>query len=981
MRRHAARRALSVGPGRAPAPAAGRAPAPRAPPPRSPAKMYNREFVVGSDEARFFVHNIPSNASEDDVQKAIERVCAVKDVHVRKDMSTGLSRGFGFVTVEAALAEKMQRGIFVLRGKQLLVQSAVKQTLKTAPPQPLSVTKPLNRSMMNATTVEQVLRVFKNEGNKFDPLNIATCLHRCSSLNRSYEPSNLPMLKKLVDQATISITSDSKRWTPRALSSASRGAAHFEADPLFYNAVAVQAQQKLSHFNPLDISNLVWAYAKGGFEAKRLFHMVSAVAVPKISEFSPQNLANTAWAYAKSGFQAQALFDAIAVQVENKVEMFKPTELAAIVWSFSTLDIEKQSMYQTIATKASMDIDLFNAHDLANTVWAYATAGEASLNRFLFDAAAAAATPKLQYFKAQALANTAWAFATAAVPAPVLFSGLAAESLAKIEQFNAQGLNNLIWAFSTLNVTAPTLYQAVALESMKKMKSFNTQALSSTAWAYANAGLGARHEVLLDAVAKEMTKQVSLATSQALAITVWSFATAGRPAPALFSAVAESALTRPQTFSPHSLSNTLWSFATAGVEAPALFHAFSQPSEDKMHTFSASYLTNTAWAYATAKIPAPQLFAAMAAHAPTKWISRNPQLTAKLLWALAETQTEAPELLTSIEISLKKRLKPLQKFSENNLVTVLGALAPKRSQVLFRVAVLRRTHSMPWDEEMPDTKRDPPNSRSTTLQIGPRFLRRRRQRGFVPHLGLPGRRSPRHPLGLRQGGQARLASFPKCRGRGGQARGDVRPSRAVAPRLGVCDGGRFRAGALFRHRGRGSWAHVRFHRERPRRDCLGLCFSGLRGAGAVPSGRGRRFEKYGHVFTAGSGPTLLVLCHRGRPRSGSIPSPFFRSAGEDGRVRSRGPDEPRAWVFNGEKSRTSVVRGRRDKSLHDHRPVRCRIFSESRLGLCFDGRGGAAALPSAHEARLETRGRIRRGGSDDSSQSSCRGRNSSPRVV
>jgi hypothetical protein len=56
----------------------------------------------------------------------------VKDVHVRKDMATGLSRGFGFVTVEAALAEKMTRGIFV-PSRAFLIPKGLLKTKGDAP--------------------------------------------------------------------------------------------------------------------------------------------------------------------------------------------------------------------------------------------------------------------------------------------------------------------------------------------------------------------------------------------------------------------------------------------------------------------------------------------------------------------------------------------------------------------------------------------------------------------------------------------------------------------------------------------------------------------------------------------------------------------------------------------------------------------------------------------------------------------------------
>jgi hypothetical protein len=84
MRRHAARRALCGGPGRAAGPgrwvaaAPSRGTAPSRAELQRLGKVYKGEFVLAANEARFFVHNIPSDASEEDVKRSIERVCAAR---------------------------------------------------------------------------------------------------------------------------------------------------------------------------------------------------------------------------------------------------------------------------------------------------------------------------------------------------------------------------------------------------------------------------------------------------------------------------------------------------------------------------------------------------------------------------------------------------------------------------------------------------------------------------------------------------------------------------------------------------------------------------------------------------------------------------------------------------------------------------------------------------------------------------------------
>jgi hypothetical protein len=65
-------------------------------------------------------------------------------------------------------------------------------------------------------------------------------------------------------------------------------------------------------FNPQELANTTWAFAKAGREATALFNAIAAKAAPRVREFIPQDLANTAWAYATSYHEATALLDAIA---------------------------------------------------------------------------------------------------------------------------------------------------------------------------------------------------------------------------------------------------------------------------------------------------------------------------------------------------------------------------------------------------------------------------------------------------------------------------------------------------------------------------------------------------------------------------------------------------------------------------------------------------------------------------------------------
>ena len=155
---------------------------------------------------------------------------------------------------------------------------------------------------------------------------------------------------------------------------------------------------KMPHFNPQDMANTVWAFAKAGHSAPALFDAVAAEALTKMPHFIPQDIANTVWAFATAMHSAPALFDAVAAEVLTKMPNFNP-------------------------------------QDIANTVWAFATAGHSA--PALFDAVAAAAVTKMPHFIPQGLADTVWAFATARYPHSQLFDAVLQRT---VLSFHSHGL-------------------------------------------------------------------------------------------------------------------------------------------------------------------------------------------------------------------------------------------------------------------------------------------------------------------------------------------------------------------------------------------------------------------------------------------------------------------------------------------------------------------------------------------------------------
>ena len=76
---------------------------------------------------------------------------------------------------------------------------------------------------------------------------------------------------------------------------------------MIFVALARATEQRLSEFNPQNLSNAVWAYATAKHAAPALFDAIAEETVHrKLGFFNPQNLANMVWAYATAGHASTA---------------------------------------------------------------------------------------------------------------------------------------------------------------------------------------------------------------------------------------------------------------------------------------------------------------------------------------------------------------------------------------------------------------------------------------------------------------------------------------------------------------------------------------------------------------------------------------------------------------------------------------------------------------------------------------------------
>ncbi|KAJ1457742.1 hypothetical protein M885DRAFT_615163 [Pelagophyceae sp. CCMP2097] len=622
-----------------------------------------RRFAGGpaAEIRELFVGNLPRGATVDDVRAAFAPVCAaVLDIRVPLGNSTGRSRGYAFVTIEATAFDHVRREMdgAMMMDSCLAVDLATtdrgapvqRANLAHRPPVRSKELLALNTKIVSCANAADVLSLFEDKGADFDFVNLATSLHILGVLSGSFEKSEAPLLQKLVKRATSSVVDDAQRWEPRHLANACWGIAKIEDVEVqaLFEAVSGVASSKMATFEAQNFANIVWAYSRAGVKAPALFKAVAAEAPKKIASFKPQELANTVWAFAKAGVAAPGLFEAIAADSSKRIATFYPQPLSNTMWAFAKAGVEAPALFEAVAAEAPKKIPMFNPQDLANTVWAYATAGVKA--RMLFEAVAAEASKKIAAFNPQDLANTVWAYAAAGVKAPVLFEAVAAavEAPTNIATFSPQTLSNIVLAYATAGVEAPAMFKAVAVEATQKIGMFKPHELSNIVRAFAKAGVGA--PALFAAVAAEAPRKMVFFSSQ-IADMVWAFAKAGVAAQKLFDSVAAEAPKKMANCTTQDLANIVRAYATAGVGAPVLFEAVANEALRKMATFNPQDLASIAWAYSVAGVEAPALFEAIAVRIEAKISDFSPDGLSQMHQVYMYLRLEAPQHALTLLLS------------------------------------------------------------------------------------------------------------------------------------------------------------------------------------------------------------------------------------------------------------------------------------------------------------------------------------------
>ena len=194
--------------------------------------------------------------------------------------------------------------------------------------------------------------------------------------------------------------------------------------------VCEQTARMLPELDARAVANVVHAFAKAELVGAGPWESVWA-ALPeavrrRLDVYNPQELSNTAWAFAKTGHASSELFNAISAEVvRRRLCDFNEQSLSNMVWAFASADHASRELFNAISAEVvCRRLGNFNPQDLSNTAWAFAAAGHASQE--LFNAISAEVVRRrLGDFSPQALSIMAWAFAVSDPPSADALFGTA----------------------------------------------------------------------------------------------------------------------------------------------------------------------------------------------------------------------------------------------------------------------------------------------------------------------------------------------------------------------------------------------------------------------------------------------------------------------------------------------------------------------------------------------------------------------------
>ena len=432
------------------------------------------------------------------------------------------------------------------------------------------------------------------------------------------------------------------------------GSIMIKEQELTFQSIANAAYATLDEADARCLSNFAYAYALVGIvphidgdDGKTLFDHIADKSISLLYTFNPQNLSNILWAFARAGVSHDRLFQEVGhdIVVSHNLQQFKPQGLSNIVYAYAKVEQTHKDLFQAVADHiASLaNLEAFNQQTVANIIWAYAKTGAHHPDLFEKFANHILEPGRLALFKPQGLANTLWAYAKAGVYHPHLFDQLVDEVLKSnnLQSYKPQELSSILWGLAKAGVSHTAFFDKAGdhIAGGADLDCYTPQDLSNIMWSFAKTG--EFHRPLFQKIADFIvsSEDIGAYNPQTLSMILWSFATLGVLEQRLFAIVADQVALQEhlQAFNPQDLSNIVWAHAASEIADPRLFDQIATHivGLENLDDFTPQALSNILWGYTVLQESYPLLSEKITNAAIEKKEAFNFQEISSLLWVQA----------------------------------------------------------------------------------------------------------------------------------------------------------------------------------------------------------------------------------------------------------------------------------------------------------------------------------------------------------
>lgn len=385
----------------------------------------------------------------------------------------------------------------------------------------------IQENVKDCKSIQAVLDLCQKNNSTMSPTDVSFCWNQVSRFLSDYrevkkiktDPRVLtPLLTRTIEACS--------KMNPRSLATTTHTIAKISAKArIITNKSSIwgifeKRAIEMANLKSIEISNILWAFAKVRRKAPSLFDHLATQATENIQYFNSQDISNTLWSCAKAGHHSPALFDAAAGEVIKKIKTFNTQAISNTLWSYTTVGHASPELYDAAAGEVTKKLDAFTTQAISNILLSYARADHTSLK--LFDAVAIEAIKRLGTFNSQAISNMLWSYATIGHAYPDLFEATAEEVIKKLPLFKSQEISNTLRSYARSGHVSPKLFDEAAAEAIRKLKTFNSLDISNMLWSYAK--VGHRSPDLFNAAAKEAVSKFDTFNSQDISNTLWSLA-------------------------------------------------------------------------------------------------------------------------------------------------------------------------------------------------------------------------------------------------------------------------------------------------------------------------------------------------------------------------------------------------------------------------------------------------------------------------